>query len=157
VCDRDHRRPRQPAGVRGGGHPARHTGERRWRVLCAGPGGLPRLHRLDPAPALQARGAVRARWAHMTAVWSFSAVLGAWGISATLPLWAGTPYGLELGISVALFAVLSTGLNLVYGYTGLLSFAQVAYFGIAGYTSALLWTNWGFPVLAGALVGGVLA
>ena len=86
-----------------------------------------------------------------------SAILGAVGVSATFPLWAGTPYGLELGISVALFAVLSTGLNLVYGYTGLLSFAQVAYFGIAGYTSALLWTNFEFPMLAGALMGGLLA
>jgi branched-chain amino acid transport system permease protein len=78
-------------------------------------------------------------------------------LAATLPLWVATPYALELGISLALFAVLSTGLNLVYGYTGLLSFAQVAFFGIGGYTSALLWTHFGLPMLAGALAGGVLA
>jgi branched-chain amino acid transport system permease protein len=33
-----------------------------------------------------------------------------------------------------MFSVLSGGLNLVYGYTGLLSFAQVGFFGIGGYT-----------------------
>jgi len=76
---------------------------------------------------------------------------------ATLPLWAPSPYGAELGVAVALFAILSTGLNLVYGYTGLLSFAQAAFFGIGGYTSALLWTNSGWPMFAGALTGGVLA
>ncbi|HTW51483.1 MAG TPA: branched-chain amino acid ABC transporter permease [Stellaceae bacterium] len=82
---------------------------------------------------------------------------GALAVLATLPLWGGTPYGLELGITAATFTVLSTGLNLVYGYTGLLSFAQVAFFGIGGYTSALLSHDAGWPVFAGALVGGVLA
>ena len=33
---------------------------------------------------------------------------------------------------------LSTGLNLIYGYAGLLSFAQVAFFGLGGYCAALL-------------------
>jgi branched-chain amino acid transport system permease protein len=74
-----------------------------------------------------------------------------------VPVWTGTPYILELGIAVPLFAVLSTGLNLVYGYTGLLSFAQVAFFGIGGYTSALLFTNCATPMFAGALAGGALA
>ena len=76
---------------------------------------------------------------------------------ATLPLWGGSPYGLELGIGAATFVVLSTGLNLVYGYTGLLSFAQVAFFGIGGYAAAILSRDAGWPMLAGAAAGGVLA
>jgi branched-chain amino acid transport system permease protein len=84
-------------------------------------------------------------------------VVGAIALAGLLPVFAGTPYGLELGIAIATFAVLSTGLNLVYGYTGLLSFAQVAFFGIGGYTSALLSMNFGWPMLAGALCGGALA
>ena len=76
---------------------------------------------------------------------------------ASLPLWSDSPYLFELGITAALFTVLSTGLNLVYGYTGLLSFAQVAFFGVGGYAAALLATGLNWPVLAGAAMGGVLA
>lgn len=78
-------------------------------------------------------------------------------VLVTLPFWGGTPYALELGIAAATFTVLSTGLNLVYGYTGLLSFAQVAFFGIGGYSAALLSRDAGWPMFAGALVGGTLA
>ncbi len=66
-------------------------------------------------------------------------------------------YVMTLGISIAVFAVLSTGLNLVYGYTGLMSFAQVAFFGIGGYASALLVTRLGWSMWEGSLAGGVLA
>jgi branched-chain amino acid transport system permease protein len=89
--------------------------------------------------------------------WRAAAGLGALGLLVTLPIWGGTPYWLELGITAATFAVLSTGLNLVYGYTGLLSFAQVAFFGIGGYTGALLTRDAGWPMLAGVLAGGALA
>jgi len=64
---------------------------------------------------------------------------------------------LALGVSFATFAVLSGGLNLVYGYTGLLSFAQVGFFGIGGYTAALLVTERGWSLWAGAAAGGALA
>jgi branched-chain amino acid transport system permease protein len=89
--------------------------------------------------------------------WRAAVGLGALGLLVTLPIWGGTPYWLELGITAATFAVLSTGLNLVYGYTGLLSFAQVAFFGIGGYTGALLTRDAGWPMLAGVLAGGALA
>ena len=78
-------------------------------------------------------------------------------VLATMPLWNTSPYLFELGIGAAVFTVLSTGLNLVYGYTGLLSFAQVAFFGIGGYAAALLAVNHGWPVFLGALAGGGLA
>jgi branched-chain amino acid transport system permease protein len=69
----------------------------------------------------------------------------------------GNEYVLALGVSFATFAVLSGGLNLVYGYTGLLSFAQVGFFGIGGYTAALLVTERGWSLWAGAAAGGALA
>ncbi len=68
-----------------------------------------------------------------------------------------TDYVMTLGIAIAVFAVLSTGLNLVYGYVGLMSFAQVAFFGIGGYTSALLVTRMGWTMWEGSLAGGALA
>jgi branched-chain amino acid transport system permease protein len=86
-----------------------------------------------------------------------AAVATALAVLASLPLWNVSPYLFELGITAAVFTVLSTGLNLVYGYTGLLSFAQVAFFGIGGYAAALLAVNEGWPVFAGALAGGGLA
>jgi len=104
-----------------------------------------------PVPRRGGHGPVNGRKLRAAAVMAGLATL------AMLPFWVGTPYALELGITAALFAVLSTGLNLVYGYTGLLSFAQVGFFGIGGYASALLAVDAGWPMFAGALAGGLLA
>lgn len=85
-----------------------------------------------------------------------AALLGFAALMA-LPRMTGNEYFLALGVSFATFSVLAGGLNLVYGYTGLLSFAQVGFFGIGGYTAALLVTEQGWSLWAGAAAGGVLA
>jgi branched-chain amino acid transport system permease protein len=94
----------------------------------------------------------------MTAGWlrAVAVVLGVAALFA-IPRVTGHEYVLALGVSFATFAVLSGGLNLVYGYTGLLSFAQVGFFGIGGYTAALLVTERGWSLWAGAAAGGALA
>jgi len=94
----------------------------------------------------------------MTAGWlrGVAVVLGVAALFA-IPRVTGNEYVLALGVSFATFAVLSGGLNLVYGYTGLLSFAQVGFFGIGGYTAALLVTERGWSLWAGAAAGGALA
>ena len=73
-----------------------------------------------------------------------------------LPLVIDNDYVMALGISFAAMSVLAGGLNLIYGYTGLLSFAQVGFFGIGGYTATLLVVDRGWPLWAGVAVGGVL-
>ena len=73
-----------------------------------------------------------------------------------LPLVIDSDYIMALGISFAAMSVLAGGLNLIYGYTGLLSFAQVGFFGIGGYTATLLVVDRGWSLWAGAAVGGVL-
>jgi branched-chain amino acid transport system permease protein len=73
-----------------------------------------------------------------------------------LPLVIDNDYIMALGISFAAMSVLAGGLNLIYGYTGLLSFAQVGFFGIGGYTATLLVVDRGWPLWAGVAVGGVL-
>ena len=87
---------------------------------------------------------------------AFLVVLGVAALFA-IPRVTGNEYVLALGVSFATFSVLSGGLNLVYGYTGLLSFAQVGFFGIGGYTAALLVTEQDWSLWAGAAAGGVLA
>ncbi|HTY76798.1 MAG TPA: branched-chain amino acid ABC transporter permease [Candidatus Bathyarchaeia archaeon] len=81
------------------------------------------------------------------------------GVAAlfAIPRVTGNEYVLALGVSFATFSVLAGGLNLVYGYTGLLSFAQVGFFGIGGYTAALLVTEQGWSLWTGAAAGGLLA
>ena len=74
-----------------------------------------------------------------------------------LPRLTGNEYVLALGVSFTMFSVLASGLNLVYGYTGLLSFAQVGFFGIGGYTAALLVTERGWNLGWAATAGGALA
>jgi branched-chain amino acid transport system permease protein len=66
-------------------------------------------------------------------------------------------YAIALGVSFATFAVLSGALNLVYGYTGLLSFAQVGFFGLGAYTAALLATERDWSIWAAVGAGGLLA
>jgi len=72
-----------------------------------------------------------------------------------LPLVIDNDYITALGISFAAMSVLAGGLNLIYGYTGLLSFAQVGFFGIGGYTATLLVVDRGWSLWAGVAVGGV--
>jgi branched-chain amino acid transport system permease protein len=74
-----------------------------------------------------------------------------------LPAFTQHEYLLALGISFATFSILATGLNLVYGYTGLLSFAQVAFFGLGGYAAALLVTELNWSIWAAAGAGALLA
>lgn len=74
----------------------------------------------------------------------------------SLPAWAGSTYFTSVAIVSLVFIVLSMGLNLIFGYTGLLSFAQVAFWGAGGYTGALLvvalgWSPWIAVVCAGAV------
>ena len=73
-----------------------------------------------------------------------------------LPLVIDNDYIMALGISFAAMSVLAGGLNLIYGYTGLLSFAQVGFFGIGGYAATLLVVDRGWSLWAGVAVGGVL-
>ena len=49
------------------------------------------------------------------------------------------------------------GLNLLVGYTGLLSLAQAAFFGIGAYTSGLMAVHFGTPFYLNFLAAGLVA
>ncbi len=87
-----------------------------------------------------------------------SAILGAVLVALfAAPSFNPSGYLIAAGVSFAVFSVLATGLNLVYGYAGLLSFAQVGFFGIGGYAAAILVRDLGWPFLGALAAGGLLS
>ena len=67
------------------------------------------------------------------------------------------PYYTNLFVNFAIFAVFSTSLNMLLGYTGLFSFGHAMFFGVGGYGTALALKHIsGLPLLP-ALGAGILA
>jgi branched-chain amino acid transport system permease protein len=56
-----------------------------------------------------------------------------------------------------IFGIFALSLNLLFGYTGLLSLGHAAYFGVASYTAAVLMQQFGVDSFWLLLIGGVLA
>jgi ABC-type branched-subunit amino acid transport system permease subunit len=72
------------------------------------------------------------------------------GIAAAiaLPFWSPSSYLTYIAINAALFTVAAMALNLVYGFAGLLSFAQLGFWGIGAYVAAIAVKDFGVPVPA---------
>lgn len=64
---------------------------------------------------------------------------------------------LLLFITVLVYTVATLGLNIQFGYAGVLNFAGASFFGIGAYTSAVLNAHTAVPHLLVLLVGGMLA
>ena len=56
-----------------------------------------------------------------------------------------------------IYSILSVSLNIIVGYTGLLSIGHATFYGIGAYTSAILCAKYGFPFWAGLIAGAALA
>ena len=67
--------------------------------------------------------------------WATGLVL-AWAV--TFMLWQGVGFTVTLTTVFAIWAILAVSLNLVVGFTGLLSVGHVGFFGIGAYTMAIL-------------------
>lgn len=68
-------------------------------------------------------------------------------------------YIVTLLINAAIFALFSLGLNLQWGFTGLVNFGHVAFMTIGAYTTVLLSLNgvpWGLAFLIAAAIAGLL-
>lgn len=66
-------------------------------------------------------------------------------------------FALLLLASVLLYTVVGLGLNLQFGYAGIVNFAGAAFFGIGSYTAATLVTHTAVPHLLVLLIGGAVA
>jgi len=74
------------------------------------------------------------------------------------PLFGGEGYFTHIAIIVCIFSILASSLNLLMGYTGLVSIAHAAFFGVGGYTSGILAVKLGVPFwLALPAAAGVAA
>jgi ABC-type branched-subunit amino acid transport system permease subunit len=86
--------------------------------------------------------------------------LGACAIIAALIVAAyfhDNHFVLLLIITVLLYSVATLGLNVQFGYAGVLNFAGASFFGIGAYTSAVLNASTAVPHLLVLLIGGLLA
>ncbi|MCC5638016.1 branched-chain amino acid ABC transporter permease [Nostoc sp. CHAB 5844] len=65
-------------------------------------------------------------------------------------------YLIFLAISTAIFALFGLGLNLQWGFTGLINFGHIAFMTLGAYTTVLLSLK-GVPLLISAVIGAVVA
>jgi len=66
-------------------------------------------------------------------------------VVAIFPLVSKNDYYQHILTVIAIYAIMSLGLNLITGFTGILTFAQAAFAGVGGYATALLLMKTGTP------------
>ncbi len=100
-------------------------------------------------------------------LWANLLIIG-WAVG--FMLWQGVGFAVTIGTVFGIWAILAISLNLVVGYTGLLSVGHIGFFGIGAYTMAILTSDaayeqlrtdaiptFGWPFFAALPVGAVLA
>src|SRR5437870_11348439 len=88
-----------------------------------------------------------------------------WALAALVALavvpWVLARHQLSILVDLLIFGLFAMSLELIMGYTGMVSFGHAAYFGLGAYGSALVLIHFGQPIpvalLAGALLAGVIA
>jgi branched-chain amino acid transport system permease protein len=83
------------------------------------------------------------------------ALVGGAVVLAALPVFA-TQYVSVLATEMLVLGLFALSFNLLFGYTGLLSFGHAAYFAVGGYITALLLVR-GWPLAAAVVVAVVAA
>ena len=69
------------------------------------------------------------------------------GWAVIFTLWQGVGFAVTLGTVFCIWAILSVSLNLVVGYTGLLSVGHIGFFGIGAYGMAILTSDTSYELL----------
>ncbi|SAL36165.1 ABC transporter-like protein [Caballeronia udeis] len=107
----------------------------------------------DPASTLSFRTAVASPWKGPAAIGAVALVVLAI-CSVTLPTFLVNNL-----IRAFLYAAVALTVDLLWGYTGILTFGQSAFFGIGAYAAGLIFTHAGFsfPLAAAALAAGIAA
>ncbi len=64
-------------------------------------------------------------------------------------------YLVDMAVSAGIYALMALGLNVIWGMAGLINLGVAGFFAVGAYTSALLTTEFGWPIAAGVLAGTV--
>lgn len=83
-----------------------------------------------------------------------AALIAAIGLPFAL---SSDPYLLAITNFIIIYSILCLGLNLILGYSGLLSLGHAAFYGIGAYATAILMTKHGFGFLPSLVISGLLA
>ena len=88
-------------------------------------------------------------------IWVWLPILGA---LVVLPLVVKSEYLLNVAVLAGIYVILTLGLNITNGWTGLMSFGYAAFYGIGAYTAGILATRYAVPFwltfpLAGLVAG----
>ncbi|MBK5355953.1 branched-chain amino acid ABC transporter permease [Pseudomonas sp. TH41] len=79
------------------------------------------------------------------------------GVLVLLAVFHEDHFALLLLATVLIYSVACLGLNVQFGYAGIVNFAGAAFFGIGSYTAAMLALHSGVPDLLAILIAGLLA
>ena len=92
----------------------------------------------------------RVRWAVVVLLALFAAVIPPLaGVYENLNPDASSRFNIFLGTSALVLALWAISYNLMLGYTGMVSFAHAAYFGVGAYTVALIFHRYHLPIVVG--------
>src|SRR6516225_3389146 len=83
-------------------------------------------------------------------------ILAAALLFGALPCLTSSNYVIGIAVSACVFTTAAAALNLVYGFAGLLSFAQLGFWGIGGYAAALTVTTFGGSFWQGLVWAGLI-
>src|SRR5262249_58731747 len=106
------------------------------------PGDVSRPRLRDPVPAdaggarLEAARAVRQGRVMSRSHLQYGAILVTLLLLASLPVWVGNPYYINIASQILLFAVFALALNVMVGYGGLTSLGHAGLFAIGRHTRA---------------------
>jgi len=78
-------------------------------------------------------------------------------VSLLLPLFIKNFYWLGIFNLIFIYSILCLSLNLIFGFTNLLSVGHAAFYGIGAYTTAILLTRYHFPFLPSLIFSGLVA
>ncbi len=82
-------------------------------------------------------------------------VIGLVALFAVVP-WIVSPYMLYVVNLIGISAIAALGLNILVGFTGLISLGHGAFFGVGAYAAAILAATWGVPFLAAVPLAGLV-
>lgn len=110
----------------------------------------------DPTAATAVPAAAKLFENRLDWFWSWPTALAVLVLFLAAPLVLGE-YALHAVIISMIFLLPAHGLNLIVGYTGMLSLAQGAFFGVGAYAAALLSIRFGTPFYVNLAAAGVAA